>query len=55
MQNKDRIYNLLDVLILAEKVKDSKEKQTNPKLSGESATLFHLKRLKEMLIEEIGV
>lgn len=54
MKNKDRIYNLIEVLIAAEKHKDNQEKIKNSKLAGESATLFHLKRLKEMIQEEFG-
>lgn len=53
MKNKERILNLLDVLIATERVRDSKEKKDNSKLSGESAMLFHLKRLKEMIIQEL--
>lgn len=53
MNKKDVILNLVDVLISAEKVRDAKEKKVDSKLSGESAMLFHLKRLKEMLVESL--
>jgi hypothetical protein len=54
MNKKETIYNLLDVLIDTEKIRDLKDKKEHPKLVGESAMLYHLKRLKELIREEMG-
>ena len=53
MKNKELIYNLLEVLIAAEKVKDERIKSKDKNIIGESSTLFHLKRLKEMIHKEL--
>ena len=54
MDKKFIIYNLLDVLISAEKLKDEKAKEKDTSLTGENSTLYHLKRLREMIKEELN-
>jgi hypothetical protein len=52
--NKNEIYKLIDILIASEKVKDGWLREDNKNLTGESSTLFHLKRLREMISQELG-
>jgi len=54
MTNKNEIYRLIDILIASEKVKDGWLREDNKNLTGESSTLFHLKRLREMISQELG-
>lgn len=54
MTNKDLIYNLLNTLIASEKLQDAFNKSKDKNLKGESAQLYHLKRLKELIEKEIG-
>lgn len=53
MNRKETIFELLDLLIVVEAARDSLEKKKDPNLSGLSSTLFHLKKLKELLKEEL--
>jgi hypothetical protein len=52
MKNKDKILSLVDDLIAGESYKDSLEKEKDKTLSGDSWTLFHLKILKSLILED---